>query len=370
MIKLSRFLPALAMAVALTGAAHAEGVRILGRSMASTGGGFTVQWPSSGFEATFTGTQLTATIDDWGSNWLNVEIDGVVNRLNLQPGVNTYTLFSGAAGQHTVRVTRRTGAQVGPTRILSVRAKGGELTPTATPDHKILVIGDSITSGYGVECTERTARYSYDTQNADLAYPALLANTFRADLQSISVDGRGLIRNFSGDDLTMEDMAWRVLPESRAIWPASAWQPQVIVINLGSNDFWGGDPGDRFDTAYARLIQGLRTSYPDAEIIAVIGSLLDAANYTAAKTSIQAAIDAVKAADPKVSFIELKPTRSAPQRYGCDWHPGRDAHREMADQIQAVVEKRLGWTATQKQPEAAPAMVWLSGAAVASPLVR
>ena len=39
-------------------------------------------------------------------------------------GVNTYTLFSGPAGDHKVRVTRRTGAQVGPTRILDIRAKG------------------------------------------------------------------------------------------------------------------------------------------------------------------------------------------------------------------------------------------------------
>ena len=68
----------------LDGAAHAEGVRILGRSMADPAGGFTIQWPSSGFEATFTGTQLTATIDDWGSNWLNVEIDGVTTRLDLR----------------------------------------------------------------------------------------------------------------------------------------------------------------------------------------------------------------------------------------------------------------------------------------------
>jgi len=114
----------------------------------------------------------------------------------------------------------------------------------------------------------------------------------------------------------------------------------------------------------------LRTSYPDAEIIAVIGSLLDAANYTAAKTSIQGAVDAVKAADPKVSFVELKPARVAPQRYGCDWHPGRDAQREMADQIQVLIEKRLGWPAKQKKPEAAPATVWLGGAAASSSAVR
>jgi lysophospholipase L1-like esterase len=366
MTKLSYLITTLALSLTSISAAHAEGVRILGRSVANPGGGFTIQWPSSGFEATFTGAQLTATIDDWGSNWLNVEIDGVTTTLDLREGVNTYVLFSGPAGEHKIRVTRRTGAQVGPTRILDIRAKGA-LNPTATPDRKILVIGDSITSGYGVECADRSSRYSHATQNAGLAYPELLAKTFHADLQSVSVDGRGLIRNFAGEDETMETVAWRILPETSAKWPTSAWQPQVIVINLGSNDFWGGDPGEQFDTAYVKMIHSLRADYPDAEIVATIGSLLDAANYTAARTSIQGAVEAVASGDSRVSFLELKPFRS-PLRYGCDWHPGKDAHEDMAGQIQTLIEKRLGWTAKQKQPEANPALVWLGGASRANPV--
>jgi lysophospholipase L1-like esterase len=369
MTKLSRLIPALALSAASIGAAHAEGVRILGRAMESPNTGFTIQWPSSGFEATFTGTQLTATIDDWGSNWLNVEIDGVVNKLDLRPGVNVYTLFSGPAGEHKIRVTRRTGAQVGPTRILDVRAKG-QLTPTATPDRKILVIGDSITSGYGVECSDRSIGYTHATQNADLAYPALLANTFGADLQSVSFDGSGLIRNFSGGEgETMNTLAWQTLPDTNRVWPAAIWQPQVIVINLGSNDFWRADPGEQFDTAYVGMIGRLRTSYPDAQIIATIGSLLDGADYKAAKTSIQGAVDAVKAGDSKVAFVELKPSKS-PQRYGCDSHPGVDAQKDMAGQIQAVIEKRLGWTVPEKQPEAAPALVWRSTSSAPTQVAR
>jgi Carbohydrate esterase 2 N-terminal len=96
MTKITRLIPALALTLCLTGMAHAEGVRILGRYMASPTGGFTVQWPASGFEATFTGAQLVATIEDWGSNWFNIEIDGAVTTLDLQPGVNTYTPVLGS----------------------------------------------------------------------------------------------------------------------------------------------------------------------------------------------------------------------------------------------------------------------------------
>jgi hypothetical protein len=183
------------------------------------------------------------------------------------------------------------------------------------------------------------------------------------------MDGHGLIRNFSGNGETMDTMAWRILPETDAKWPTSAWQPQVVVINLGSNDFWGGDPGEKFDSAYVKMIHDLRAAYPDAQIVATIGSLLDASNYTAARTSIQGAVDAVKAEDPKVAFVELRPSRS-PQRYGCDWHPGKDAQKDMAGQLQAVIEKRLGWTAPHKEPEAAPALVWLGGASSATQIGR
>jgi lysophospholipase L1-like esterase len=340
MTKITRLIPALALTLCLTGMAHAEGVRILGRYMASPTGGFTVQWPASGFEATFTGAQLVATIEDWGSNWFNIEIDGAVTTLDLQPGVNTYTLFSGPAGPHIIKVTRRTGAQVGPTRFVAIRTKSGSLTPTEAPDRKMLVIGDSITSGYGVECVERTLAYAHATQNADLAYPTLTAKAFGADLQSISIDGRGLTRNYAGDDDTMQLSAWRTLPDISSPWPVSGWQPQAIVINLGVNDFGAGDPGEAFDIAYVDMLRKLRSSYPSAQIIATTGAMPDAVHAVAIKASVQGAVEAVN--DPKTSFLEFRVTNT-PQRYGCDWHPGRDAHGQMTQTLQATLAQLLGW---------------------------
>src|SRR6185295_13188435 len=128
-----RLIPALALMAAAIGAAEAQSVRILGRSEPNPAGGFIVNWPSSGFEARLNGTRLTATIQDSGRNWLNVEVDGVVTPLELKQGAATYTLFSGPFGHHTIRVTRRTGAPVGSLRILDIRADG-HLEPTPAPD--------------------------------------------------------------------------------------------------------------------------------------------------------------------------------------------------------------------------------------------
>lgn len=368
---LIRFIPAIALALISAGAAHAQGVRILGRSEPERGGGFILQWPGSGFEAKFTGKRLTATIDDYGDNWLNVEIDGVASKLDLQEGPTNYTLFNGTAGEHTIRITRRTGAPSGPTRVLDIRSDG-PIAPTAMPERRMLVIGDSITSGYGVEGADQFCTYTHATQNADLAYPALAAKDFGADLHSISIDGYGLIRNYAGDDATMDKASWKMLPGGTSLWPGSVYQPQVIVINLGTSDFSAGDPGDRFDAAYIGMLRKLRAAYAEAKIFAVFGPMLSGDAYVAARASVFGATETIrKDGDLRVSFIEFSPPQSA-RRFGCDWHPGLDAHRAMATRLEAAVQKELGWAmeATELDgrpvPEGNPVVVWTGQATAQS----
>lgn len=337
----TRLIGSLLAAVAFSGAAHAQDVRILGRSQITPGGGFAIQWPESGFEATFTGGALTATIDDWGSNWLNVEIDGVAKKLALNEGVNSYTLFDGAPGQHKIKVTRRTGTDVGITRFVDVKAAG--LAPTTLPDQRILVIGDSFASGYGVEGMTGACVSAHEVQNAGLAFPAVLARSFGADVHVAAADGRGLIRNFSGDGPTMGTLAWQTLQDSDTAWAALAYKPQVIVIELGTNDFTASNPGEAFSEAYVLLLRKLRTAYPDAHIIGSLGGSLWGKRYTAAKASISGAVDFVRqAGDDKVSFVEMK-LSNGPGRYGCDNHPGIRGQAQMAAALQREITRVAGW---------------------------
>lgn len=338
-----RLIASLVTAAALAGAAHAQNVRILGRSELDPTGGFSIQWPSSGFEANFNGTTLTAVINDWGSNWYNVEVDGVVTPLGLEEGTQSYVLFSGPRGSHTIRVTRRTGASVGITRFESVTSDGA-IEPAQAPDRRMLVIGDSLASGHGVEGENEKCSYTYASQNSDLAYPALLGRTFGADVHVVAADGHGLIRNFAGNDPGMNVLTWQTLADSKTAWAALAYEPQVIVIGLGSSDFANSDPGDPFDDAYVFMLRRLRVAYPEALIVGAIGGTLWGKRYEAVKTSISDAIETVRQdGDGKVRFVEFKLT-AGPGRYGCDYHPGKRGQAEMAAALASEIEKSLGWS--------------------------
>ncbi len=349
-----QLISALAIAASLAGTAQAQNVRVLGRSEPVANGGFAIQWPGSGFEVSLSGSKLTAQIEDWGSNWLNVEVDGKITVVALKAGSWEYTLFDGASGQHTIKVTRRTGTPTGITRFLDVSADGPML-PTDDPSRRIMVIGDSAASGYGIEGADQFCTYTHGAQNHDLAFPALTAAAFKADIHTIAADGRGLVRNFAGADPTMAETLWRELPESKTNWARLAYRPHVIVINLGAADFAAGDPGDGFDAAYVDLLATLRQTYPQAEIYGAIGGMLHGDTYAAARNSIKGAVSTRReAGDSQVHFIEFSITAST-RRFGCDWHPGIDAHRQMADTLQLAISRDLGWKTPGTREEAVAA---------------
>lgn len=329
----------------LAGAAIADPlkVRILGRSAPIESGGVTLQWAASGFEARFVGKSFTASIfDEYGDNWLNVEVDRKLSVIQLKRGNTDYQLFSGKSGAHTIRVTRRTNSQGGVMRLLAVSSDGA-IEPTAPAKRSLLVIGDSIASGYGVEGANPRCKYTKATQNADMAYPALVAKAFGADLELLTMDGWGLTRNYAGAPPTMKQMAWQTLPSNAKPWPLARSHPQVIVVALGTNDFANGDAGPAFIDDYVALVQKLRHAHRSAQIFGVFGGMLEGERYEAGRYAIAGAIDRLqKAGDSRVHFIEFNLTDTS-RRWGCDWHPGLGAQQQMARTLQTEISQYGAW---------------------------
>lgn len=303
-------------------------------------------WPGSGFEIAFTGTRLEATLSDSGKNSLIVETDGVPRRVDLTMGVQTVVLADKLKpGPHSVKVFKKTEGNVGVLRFVGATADGA-VTPVTPPTRQLLVIGDSISTGYGIEGADQSCRGSTDNENQYLTFGAVAGRRFGADVTTLAVTGRGLSRNYDGSSKdTIPKVMDRAI-STEAMTAGRAVAPEhydAIVINLGTADYDGGNRPSDFVKEYQALLVKLRNAYPDAYIYASIGPLLPEDARRAAASDIDAALTARKAAgDNKLSFIYFD---AIPNGFGCDWHPNAKAQAAMADQLSIYLQRDLKWLA-------------------------
>lgn len=235
---------------------------------------YTHQWPGVYFEAAFDGDRLVLKFDD-PVNEYRLLIDDLAPIALAQPGKTEVTISDLRQGQHKVRLEKVTesiwmlGAFDG--FYIDATARAGLVKPRA---RQIEFIGDSDMTGYGLRsatttCTQEEVRLTSDTQ---AAYPVLVAKHFNADYQINAISGRGLVRNYDGIvlDHTIEAVYERILPDQTEIatpYSDANWQPQIIFIGLGNNDFFSplhnGEPwltrDALIDTYIVGMVQFLKT---------------------------------------------------------------------------------------------------------------
>ena len=324
-----------------------ETIHFIGRFDTSDAAGPKFEWSASAVVARFTGTGIDVKLSDGGNDLFEVVIDGTTSVLTATSGTQSYPLASGlAAGTHDVVLYRRTEAFFGTTQFLGFTVTGGALVPTPVPyAHTIELVGDSITCGYGDEGAGPSCSFTNTTENEWLSYGALAARALNAAQITVAWSGKGIYRNYGGDTSELMPVLWdRTLPtDASSAWGFKSYVPDVVVIDLGTNDFSSGDPGTPFQDAWVSFLTKVRGKYPSAFVFAAVGPMLSGTSYTQDKTYIQAAIDARKSAgDTKLGLVEL-PTQDPADGLGCDYHPSLKTHQKMADVLTATIKAQMGW---------------------------
>ena len=116
-----------------------------------------------------------------------------------------------------------------------------------------------------------------------------------------------------------------------------------MVINLGTNDFAKGDPGQPYVDGYLALAKKVRQHNPDAFIVCAIGSMLGGDALDKARAYTQTVITTLVAGgDTKVRLVEMAP-QSAANGYGCDYHPSLETDQLMAGTLTAAIKQLTGW---------------------------
>lgn len=245
-----------------------------------------------------------------------------------------------------VRIVKLSEAQESSLGIASVETDG-EILPEPEKPLKIEFVGDSITCAYGVEGNLDTP-YSTATENALLSYAALAANALNADYQLTAYSGYGIVSAYTEDgtidrERLVPSYYDRVgfsrarLPGGAAVqdfkWDFSAFEPDFVVINLGTNDMsYCLDDAEKardYTRAYVDFLKLVRKRNPRARILCLLGvmgrALCPAMEAAAADYRGQTGDDRVRALSV--------PDQSAEDGYGTAYHPTPVTQRKLAERV-------------------------------------
>lgn len=319
------------------------GVRIVGRTAPGTNGSVRFSWPGVNINARFEGTQVSMNLNDGSNkNRFTVVVDGGTPKtVTTTSGQTSLTLATGLSNTtHDLVIWRNTEASTGVTTFtgLSNFGSGGALmAPPAAPDRRIEVIGDSLSVGAGVEGTSTTCTPGIDAfTNNYLAYGSVAARTVAADVVTIAWSGIGVYVSYGGTAPTMPARYDFAIPNDQTPWDFSKYQPQVVVLNLGTNDFYNGNPGQPYIDAYVAFIQHVRSKYASANMILIDmygGDRLTAINsvVTALKKSGESKVEAL-------SFSSVPNNNTA-----CNQHPNIKAQQAMGALLATRLKSLMNW---------------------------
>ncbi len=230
-------------------------IRVLGRTSPRRDP-LTLFWTGAGIEMRATGRELYVDlIVDFENHepWIEIEIDGALNqRRMLDRGKQTVCLFRGMdpGPVRHVRLIKSTQAPSQDEKsLLQIEAvvTDGELLPIEPPRCRIEVIGDSLTSGEGLNGAVCENSWNSSVFGVTGSYHDLLAKALGAETHIISQSGFGVYCSWCGIPAESIPRYYEQVcgpltgPRNAELgaldrWDFASWQPDVIIVNLGTND--------------------------------------------------------------------------------------------------------------------------------------
>lgn len=338
-------------------------IRRLGRTLMRNGT-LWLGYSLTGAEFDFDGTSLSAELttdwvndEAWKENfqpYMAVLVNGkLLKRFAVSEGTAEYELYrSEKAEKVRIRLVKLSENAFSKVGVLSFSADGKLTATKPCSERRIEFVGDSITCGFGIEGKSVCDNFKTSTENPLINYASLTANELGAEYQLTSWTAIGVYSNSVKDEsVTEPDNAWTMpviydytdkavdgmLGNEPEMWEFSRFAPQLIVVNLGTNDkdFTRGIPERTvaFENCYREFIAHIREKNPQAHIICALGAM--------GQELLPQVENAVKAlADERITSLGFDVQREE-DGIGSEWHPSAVTHRKMADKLIAEI-KRLG----------------------------
>lgn len=346
--------------------ATAENVKLLGRTYFNEDKLYCAL-SGSGAEFSFTGTKCTVNVNG-DSNAMNASaadnqarvgiyvngervIDDMVDNLR-----ESYDVFESDTPQDvTVSIVKLSESPMSTISIGDIKVTGSVIKPTPDKDIFIEFVGDSITCGYGADDPVKENHFSTKTEDVTKAYAYKTAQALDADYSMVSFSGYGIISGYSDGN---KKVANQTVPQyytklgfswspngsfvpANIDWDFSGRQPDVVVINLGTNDDSytksETDRQEEYAAEYVNFIKIIREKNPDAKIVCTLGVMGDRLfEY------VQKAADEYIAETGDKNIYTMKfDVQSPDDGYSADWHPSVTTHDKAAAKLAEEIRKIL-----------------------------
>ena len=329
--------------------------RFVGRVRTDGAGAVEYDWTGTYFTAVLEGGRLDAGISCRGESWFNVFADGKpAGKVHVNSADTVVTLVSGLGeGRHRIMVQKRTEGEYGKVSVKGfILPLACRLLPDEdVPQRHIEFIGNSLTCGFGTEGADRDEPFKVSTENCNLSYAAVIARHFGADYTFIAHSGQGAVRNY-GDSLTvsplcMRERMMRLFDTDTAAVSDLPYEPDLVVINLGTNDFsLPPFPSEKeFVEGYCIILKQIRSLYGDVPVLCVCppSAPEPAGEY------IRKAKEAF--GDSSVYVFRLpEGLYNMTSDLGSAWHPNYSGQKKMAMSLIPFISTITGWDMPEGRP--------------------
>ena len=287
----------------------------------------------------FNGTGLSMAAKP-GSGQFMVEVDNDdAFKINFTDSISNIVLADSLpCGRHSARITYAIEGHEKQPSIHGFEIFGPDAKLLPAPERpalKIEFIGNSITCGYGTEADSGQVHFSYENENHTLSYAYLTARALDADFNVVAKSGIGMYRSYGGPregtpGNRIPDLYDRTLFYTHDYeWDHSSFRPDIICINLGTNDtsLEMFEP-ELFEAKYNEFLDRLRELQPQARIVVLNGPMLNGHWLEVVTESL----DRVAEGREGVSRFDFSPC-TGELGYGADFHPSRARAVRMADEL-------------------------------------
>lgn len=342
----------------------------------------TLFWTGSSLELNVRGSELWVEVEaDYKvfEPWISIVINGVqVSRQMITEGRHWICVFRrmNPANVKHVQIVKDTQAMAGDPRctlqIHAVRCDG-EFLPIEDKPYKMEFIGDSITSGEGAVGARGEQDWIPMFFSSIDNYTAMTATACNAEYRVLSQAGWGALTGWDNNPHMNMPAGYEKVcgllagVKNRALGALephdfTAWQPDVVVVNLGTNDegafyqpAWSDKKSGKsfkhrlnedgtfneedlvkFEDAVQSFLVKIRANNPKAHIVWAYGMM-----GAALMPAIQRAVNEYRQAsgDSNVAALQLPDTTD--EAIGARNHPGKLSHERAARVLSAYIQEVL-----------------------------